>query len=187
MSNPYEPPQGNYAPMPPGPGQFTAGAERLGDVGMVRQVTVVGILNLVQAGLELIYGAFALFLGPLMSRVFESIPQQQNRPGMPQGPDPGIFQFISTIYIVIGLVLIAVAIFRILTSVLSFRYRCRGLAIASLIVGLLPIFTVYCALTAIGITIYGLIVLFNRDTKRAFDLGGQGYTKDQIFAAPRYG
>lgn len=181
MSNPYESPQGNFAP------QFQTGGfgggPRLGDSAYVRQIMVICILLFVQAGLELLMGVLLLLGGSMMGSIFNSIPQQPNRPG----PPAGLVSAVTTGYIIAGLILAAIAILRIMAGILNLKYRSRGLGIVAMSVGLLPVLTIYCAPTAIGLMVYGLIIYLNPDSKQAFDLGNRGHTRDQVHAAPRYG
>jgi len=48
---------------------------------------------------------------------------------------------------------------------------------------LLAVFTFYCAPTSIGLIIYGLIVFFNADVRRAFEMAAQGATTLEILNA----
>lgn len=185
MSNPYESPQGSYAPQAQ-PG-FDAGGQRLGDSGYVRQVMVICILCFVFGGLEILVGIGAIFGGTFMSTVVEDELQRQPGGGANAAETQAFVGMISTIYFVAGIILIVAAVLRIAAGILNLKFRARALGITSFIVGVLPAFTFYCAPTAICLIVYGLIVYLNQDTVRAFALGQQGYTKEQILSAPRYG
>jgi hypothetical protein len=47
----------------------------------------------------------------------------------------------------------------------------------------------YCAITAIAVMVYGLIVLFNRDVTRAFEMVARGASAEEAIRryTPRYG
>ncbi len=181
MNNPYESPQG--ANVPPAAPSITQGSPggRLGDASMVRQVKIVCILSLVQAGIEILMGVMLLFMGPLLSNFVGAAAKNDPNP-----PPEEFLSLISTFYMVMGLVAIIVAVVRIPAAVLNLSYKARGLGIASAIVGVAAVFSGYCGLTAIGLTVYGLVVLLNPDVKRAFELAKQGYSREQILNAPRF-
>lgn len=60
------------------------------------------------------------------------------------------------------------------------KFRGRTLGIVALSSGLLSIAGCYCLPTAIGLFIYGLIVLLNEPVKRAFAMGEQGRSASEI-------
>lgn len=180
MSNPYESPEGAYAP--PTPGNMAPGNRggQLSDSSLVRQVKVLCILTFVQAGLELLVGIALMFLGPLLTDVISAAAKNDPNP-----PPAEFFTIFSTVYLVMGLVAVMVSVFRVPAAVLNINFKARGFGIAAYIFGALTIFG-YCWPTAIALTVYGLVVLLNQDVKRAFALGKQGYTRQQILDAPRY-
>ena len=54
------------------------------------------------------------------------------------------------------------------------------MAIISLSVSLLTVFTCYCLPTAAGLFIFGLIVLMDNSVKVGFDLAERGHTNAEI-------
>ncbi len=64
----------------------------------------------------------------------------------------------------------------------GFDYRYRAFGITTLILGLCSLLTLYCAPTAIGLGIYGLIVYFNPAVVRAFELRKAGLSKQEMLA-----
>ena len=56
----------------------------------------------------------------------------------------------------------------------------RGLVHHMTALSILTIAGCYCLPTAIGLFIYGLIVLLNPSVKRAFEMGEQGYSANKI-------
>jgi hypothetical protein len=57
------------------------------------------------------------------------------------------------------------------------------LGIFALGIGLIAAFTGFCAPTAIGLAVYGLIVYFDEPVVAAFNLGQSGKTPGEIHAA----
>ena len=175
MSNPYESPYSDPYQQPARPygyGQPT-GHER---TPLVQQVRIIAILNAVQGGLEvimgLIQGSMAFFFPALMM-----MEQGNQGPGAP--PDE-FFWVIGLIYGVIGLVLLTGGGLRIFAAIRNYRYRGRMLGIVSFGVGLLSIITCYCAPTAIGLLVWGLIAYLNPSVMQAFEMGEQGESPEQI-------
>jgi hypothetical protein len=145
---------------------------------MVRQVTVVAILMIVQGGLEILMGIFMTVMGPVMFTMFSQMPQQ---PGV-QGPPPELGGIIGGVYIVLGVAALIAGVLRIIAGIRNLKYRGRGLGLVALFAGVLTL-PGYCCLTSIGLLIYGLIVYFNADVARAFEMGEQGRSADEIKAA----
>lgn len=155
---------------------------------MVNQVAAVGILMIVQGALEIVLGliliAAAMFVPSLLEEAARQ--QAQFQPANAAAPNPLPFlpdpfaQMAAAIYLSMALAGLVPGIIRIVAGVRSLSYRGRTMAITANIVGLLSIGTCYCSLTSVGLAIYALIVLFNRDVERAFALGEQGVPGDEI-------
>ena len=86
----------------------------------------------------------------------------------------------ALLYVVTGLVIVIVGGLNIFAGLKVKNYRGKTLAIVALAAGLLTSVTCWCAPTALGLLIYGLIVLMNEDVKRAFEMGEQGYSPQDI-------
>ena len=86
----------------------------------------------------------------------------------------------AILYVVVGLVIAVVGGLNIFAGLKVKNYRGKTLAIIALAAGLLASLTCWCAPTALGLLIYGLIVLMNEDVKRAFEMGEQGYSPQDI-------
>ena len=160
----YPPPPGGY----PGGGYPPLPPRRS---GYVPQVTVVSILMIVQGSLVSLAGLFLLFLGPAMFSLNGSTHRAQEE------------QFITVlggIYILLGGLLVGVGGLNIVAGIKNLKYRGRTLGITALSLGGLAIFGCYCAPTAIGLLIYGLIIYLNQDVSRAFAMGEQGASPEQI-------
>ena len=86
----------------------------------------------------------------------------------------------AILYVVVGLVIAVIGGLNIFAGLKVKNYRGKTLAIIALAAGLLASLTCWCAPTALGLLIYGLIVLMNEDVKRAFEMGEQGYSPQDI-------
>jgi|SoiMethySBSTD1v2_1073268.scaffolds.fasta_scaffold194602_2 hypothetical protein len=148
---------------------------------MVGQVKIVGILMIVHGLTVMIMGGILAALGIMMAG---AAPPGGGGPGGP--PDPVIFVII---YIAWGGVIAACGL---LNSVAGFRvmtFHNRILGLIALFSNILALLSCYCALTAIGMMIYGLIVLFQPDVARAFELVAGGATPEEAIGrlTRRYG
>jgi lysylphosphatidylglycerol synthetase-like protein (DUF2156 family) len=142
-------------------------------LGLVGHVRVVAVLMIVQGVLQCL-AAFMFVLGGI-GGIVEIASKKHPTMGSEQSPVP--------IIVVIG----SIAVFLLISGVLlivagitNLKYRGRVLGIVALCVAALSIISCYCAPTAIGLLIYGLIVFLNEDVRRAFELGKQGATSEEI-------
>ncbi len=149
--------------------------------GLVTQVPVIGILMIVQGVLIGLMGLVAAGYALMLPTIFQEMQKQaakENNPG-PQFPiEMGPWFTIAGV--VVGVLILALGI---LTGIAGYRvmqYRSRVFALTMLSVGLTTVMTCYCAPTAIGMFIYGLIVLLNQPVKVAFELRSTGKTVQEI-------
>jgi hypothetical protein len=84
------------------------------------------------------------------------------------------------LFILLALFLLASGGLLIFAGVRNRKYRSRSLGLVALGVGTLASITCYCAPTALGLLIYGLVVYLNSDVRYAFELGERGATADEI-------
>ena len=122
-----------------------------GQSGMVQQVKVVAILMIIQGSLELVLGLVGGIGGSVMVQV------------EPQGAPP------VAVFIVLGLVMSGIGASRLLAGIMNLKFRGRIFGIVTHCVGFLTACTGYCAPTAIGLAIYGMIVYLNHDVADAFE------------------
>lgn len=160
MANPYS------SPMQPDPskfnpygpqygGQFPPGS---GQDPYVKQVPIIGILMMVQSGLELIasFGLMALGFGlPALIRFAEA---QEQRPGAAEMP-PQAEMMMMVFYGGLGVVIMGVAALRFFAGWKVMQYRQRMLAIVANSIGFGTAITCYCGLTSLALGIYSLVVL----------------------------
>jgi hypothetical protein len=159
----------------------------------VNQIRIVGILNAVQGGLEILMGVVYCAMAAIFPALMQL--QRMNSPNVrrPEEVPPEQFAWIVTaIYVGLGVVLIAGGGLRVFAGIQSFRFRCRILGIISLVTGLVSAITCYCLPTGLAMLIYGLIVYLNPAVATAFELGSQGRSAEEILAGfapyrPPYG
>ena len=142
---------------------------------MVPQVTVIGILMIVNGSLQTLMGIFYAIMGPLMFSLFT----RQGGPPVPAQAEQ-VFTVFSIIYVVLGSAAAVAGIMNIAGGIAALKYRSRGLVITALFFNLGAFGTCYCIPTSLGLMIWGLIVMFQGDVTHAFTLGASGYTVDEI-------
>ena len=173
---PYGNPQQGYpgGGYPPPPGGYQGGGypplppRRSGYVG---QVTVISILMIVQGSLVSLVGLLMLVVGPTIFSLSGSSHRAE---------EERMMSLMGGFYILFGGLLLGVGGLNIAAAIKNLKYRSRTLGITALCLGVLAIFTCYCAPTAIGLMIYGLIIYLNQDVSRAFEMGEQGMSPEQI-------
>ena len=147
---------------------------------MVGQVPIIAILMMIQAGLQGLMGLFFTAMGPFIFTILQQA--QQNQPGA-QAPPKEMVNIMSGYYIVVGLATLMAGILLLVAGIRNLKYRGKVLGIVAMASSLVSIFSCYCAPTAIGLLIYGMIVYLNADVSRAFAMGDQGMSPEQIKAS----
>ena len=137
--------------------------------GMIGHVPIIAWLNIVQGLFELLLGLVCIGIGAIIFLV----PEEAFSNNL----------VIAGFYAVIGLPAILCATLRFVAGYYNLRFRRRRLGIAALAIGLFSVTTGFCALTAIALAIYGLVVYVNESVIVAFRLGDQGRTRAEINAA----
>lgn len=156
-----------------------------GSSGLVNQVMVVGILQIVFGAMELLMGGFLLFYAVFFAVVMPNMPKAAANP-----PPPEAMFWISIGFAVGGTVVFIFSILRIVTGIYSFWFKRRTLMLVSLIGGMVTIFTCYCSLFSLGVGIYGLIVMLDPAVQQAYRLSAEGVSAEEIkarFARARFG
>ena len=128
----------------------------------IKQIPVVGILNLVQASLELMMCVMvigiAIFIGTM-----QNDPKLQNIPNAPP------MQWIAIGYFIFGAVIGVIATLRLVAGIMILKKRGRVFSIVASILGLATVFTCYCSLTSIALCVYSLVVLIQPSVIEEFD------------------
>lgn len=148
---------------------------------MVSQVTIIGILMIVNGALCTLYGMLLMFMGPVMSSFFnfqagQAPPQAQ--PQMQQMQQ--MMSVVSVVYVIIGAAAALAGVMNIAGGISALRFRSRTFVIIALFFNVAAFTTCYCLPTSLGLMIWGLIVMFQSDVAHAFTLGASGYTVDEI-------
>jgi hypothetical protein len=81
--------------------------------------------------------------------------------------------------VALGAVIFSCGIVNLIAGVRIVRFRGRVFGLIALFTNVLPLITCYCAPTSIAMMVYGLIVLFQPDVARAFELVAAGASPDE--------
>ena len=155
-SNPYSDndPQSPYA--------FQSQAPIGNGDGYIKQIPVLGILNIVQASLELMMCVMVIGIAVFMGTM-QNDPKLQNIPNAPP------MQWIAIGYFIFGAVIGLIASLRLLAAIMILKKRGRIFSIVASILGLASVFTCYCSLTSIALCVYSLVVLIQPSVIEEFD------------------
>jgi hypothetical protein len=72
-----------------------------------------------------------------------------------------------------------------MAGIRNYKFRGRTLGLIALGGGMVTVMTCYCAPTAIGLGVYGLITYLNPEVAQAFAMGEAGTSRDDILSAYR--
>jgi hypothetical protein len=125
-----------------------------------QQVPVIGILMMVQGGLELAMGLLLLVIAGFLPIAIAM--DQRAAPG-----DPPVW-IIGVVYGIFGLAISTIGILRMFAGYGAFRFRRRMFAIIANCLGFGTLLTCYCAPTALALGVYSLIVLLQPSVMHAF-------------------
>ena len=167
------------APQQPPPGQPPIGAPNLGR-SYISQVPVISALMIAQGVLLLIFAILMIGYAIFFTRLDAFMPPEAQAEFQAQMQGQ---QFIIAIVagVFAGGILI-LSIMHFFAAYLGFKYRRRVFGIVTMIIGLGATLTCYCAPTAIGLAVYGMIVYFNPAVAQAFTMGDAGVSKQDIMA-----
>lgn len=140
---------------------------------MFAQILVVGILQTVVGGVELLVGGMYILMAGVIF-----VAMQANNTVSPSEPFPT--WVIQLVYGGIGGAAIISGGMRLTSGIGSFYFRYRPLMLVSLIFGLVSMFTCYCALTAVPLAVYGMIIMCSPAAKRAFAMRKAGQSPVEI-------
>ena len=139
--------------------------EQLGR-GLIGHVRIVAMLMIVQGALELGFGAIMLACGAMFLMV--------------RAPELADMRGIAIICLVLSVPGIIGGVLHLWAGPANWQFRRRKLGIVALGVGLIAMFTFYCALTGIPLAVYGLIVYLNDSVTVAFEMGEHGKSRAEI-------
>jgi hypothetical protein len=145
---------------------------------MVSQVQVVSILMIIHGVLTSLVGLLLSLAGPALFALISL--DKGNRGAHARKEDEMILTVLSVVYVVLGLMALTAGLLNLIAGIRGLKFRGRTFGLVALFSNLLCLFTVYCAPTSLGLMIYGLIVYFNRDVARAFELAADGVPPEEI-------
>ena len=147
---------------------------------MVSQVRVVSILMIVHGSLlSLVALLYALF-GPFMFAMVSL----DKRPINNDAQTP--LTIMMVIMITAGLLGLTCGILNIIAGIRSLKFRGRTLALVALFSNIPGLVVIHCWYFTVGIAIYGLIVFFDKDVIRAFEMGEKGVSPEDILEEFRF-
>ena len=174
-NNPYQtPPQAPYG----GPG-YGPGKQQNYGRGFVQQIPVISALMIVQGVLYLLLAMLMFGYAFFFSQMDKFMPageQAEFREQFQQSE--GIV--VSIVSGSLCLVAFTLATMHFISAYFGFTYRYRVFGIITMILGLGSVMTCYCAPTAIGLAVYGLIIYFNPAVAKAFTMAKSGMNKSEI-------
>jgi hypothetical protein len=138
---------------------------------MVGQVKIVGILMVVNGFTVVLAGGTLAAFG---SWVMFAMPAPPAGAGGPPA------ELLTAIYIALGGMVIACGLLQVVAGYRVMTFRNRVLGLVALFLNILVFLLCNCALTAIAMMVYGLIVLFNSEVARAFEMVGSGASPDEV-------
>lgn len=148
---------------------------------MARQIPIVAALLITQGVLECLMGLYLAVMGPTMAAMFLALPSSGSSSSPPPPPEAaGVLAGMGIVFGAMGVAIIASAVLKFVAAARAFKYRGRVLGIVALASGVVSAMTCYCLPTALALGIYGLIVYLNDEAVRAFALGEQGLTPEQV-------
>ena len=169
--NPFQSPTEFNQPMKPlgGDGGFAG-------LHIVNQIQVIAILMLVQGALLLVMSMVMFFYAFGFVAIIRSAPADQ---GGPPFPEEALF-WIQVVGVLGGGFFLLLALMHFLSGYWGLNLKGRMFGITTMILGLASSLTFYCAPTAIGLAVYGLIIYFHQASRQAFEMSNQGKTRNEI-------
>ena len=145
---------------------------------MANHIPTIGILLIVQGVLEGLLGLFVAAMGPVMFAIIGATPPSTASPP----PDPAALGIVGGLYLVVGVVVLALGVLKVFAGIRNLSFRSRVLGIVALASGALSFITCYCAPTALALAVFGLIVYLNEASIAAFRMGDEGRSAAEIRA-----
>lgn len=170
--NPFQSPsQLDFRQASPGPGG-------VGPKSQVEQVNLLGIFSIIQGVLVLVYALFIVMYGFFFQQMDQFMPAEQAKEFREQ------FKEVSSI-VMLGVVILGggfglMGIGYIVAGIQAIRLKWRIFNMVVLLAGIASSISCYCAPTAIGLTIFGLIVLLKPAVIQAFEMRKTGMSKPDV-------
>ena len=179
MDNPYQSPE-VPKDVRPLPRELPQPAARPARGRIVDRIRLVAMLMIVQGVLDVALGVTLALMGGVGAWVISLDMERRGGPGI-QNPE-FFFWYMIAVYSILALLHVVPGLLHIWAGIRN--YRCRGpaLGIISMGIGVVTIFAMLCAPTAIALAVFGMIVYFSEEATEAFRLGGQGCDVAEIRA-----
>jgi hypothetical protein len=142
---------------------------------MVSHVRTVAILMIVNGSLQLLLGV--MFVGMV---VFMAIVTLRDKAEDPPPAERLSLAVMVVFYVGLGLVLLLAGVLNIRAGRRARAFRNRRFVLVALFGNAAVAPTFYCAPTSLGLLIYGVLVFYNAEVVRAFELGDQGVPAAEI-------
>lgn len=146
--------------------------------GRVRQVRPVAICLIIHGVLIAIVGSGLTFAAVFLASSGAEFFSDDAGLSAMQGPMIWGYGIIGSGVLLLGLV-------SIYAGIRNWSFRDRTLGIIALSTGVITAMGVWCAPTAIGLAIWGLIVFLDPSVKRAFELAREGTKPKDLLAMVR--
>lgn len=145
---------------------------------MVSHVPIISVLFIVQGVLLLVMSiamvGYAFFFANLESFL---PPEAQEEMMRELGPMQGM---ITAMIAVPAGGLFILCVMHFVSAWFGFQYRHRVFAMVTMLMGLAASLTCYCAPTAFGLAVYGLIVYLRPEVAAAFQMRKDGMSKEEM-------
>lgn len=173
-TNPFESPRSGAwdAQRLPEPGQ-------LAGRGYLQQISVISLLMLIQGGLLMIMFVTLLVYSLILGRIPAMVPLAE-RPRMQQQVPVELLWAATAGLLLLAGFLLLLALMHFLAGYWGLQLKGRMFSIVTLVLGLGAGLTLYCAPTAIGLAIYGMVVYFHPAAQQAFALRSLGLSKAEV-------
>ena len=146
---------------------------------MVSQVPIIGILMIVNGVLCILYGIVQMAMGPFMQSIFAMQGAQMPPEAKVQMQQmQQMMGWMVWVYIALGTLNAVAGLINIVGGIPAMRYRSRTFVIVALFTNVLTFASCYCLPTSLGLMIWGLIVMFQKDATEAFKMGTAGASVD---------
>jgi hypothetical protein len=164
-------------------GQAGAAGPAPAGQGMVKHVTVICILMIIQGVLEALMGLGLVALGGFFPVMMQMEMQEVEPP--PDMSAEAVSWILLVTYGGLGVLTLIAAALHIIAGIRNYSFRNRVLGLVALAGGMVTMFTCYCAPTAVALGVYGLVTYLNPEVTQAFAMAESGRSRDEILGAFR--
>jgi uncharacterized membrane protein len=131
--------------------------------GYSKQIPIVGVFHIIQAGMELLMCAMLFFLSFAMTAAANDPKFQQANANKGVAPET-----LVTIFVCMSVGVAIICLLRFTAGIMTLFKRGRIFTLVVSLIGLLTAATVYCSLTSIGVAVYSLVILIQPSVVEAY-------------------